>query len=254
MKFNNKNKLQLPLYIKLRIKTLNKFSATVFILLLSCGAALWFLASDSLNFHIKNQLTNIGSELTQQNVTVDDVTIRSYQGSGTITNLVIKNQSSNGILNIKYPALSFSSIDLFINRDSLKDEVIIIESITFHGLNALIHYKEMDSNLEKLLTRVHKNARLFKAKENSIEQNKQPISTPRLLTVSKVIIKPGILEITSDKGENVSFETSTKIELQNIGDKAGSTGEAIGVAILDKLLIELDIQADYLQNKVTNTL
>jgi len=233
---------------------LNKFSAIVFILLLSCGAALWFLASDSLNFHIKNQLNTIGSELTQQNVTVDDVTIRSYQGSGTITNLVINSQSANGLLNNRYPALRFASIDLVINRDSLKDEVIIIESITFHGLNAIIHYNETGSNLENLLARVHNNARLYTTKGNSTDQNKQSVLMPRLLTVSKVFVKPGVIELTNDLGENVSFETSTKIEWQNIGDKAGRTGEAIGVEILEKLLIELNNQTGNLQNKVTNTL
>ncbi len=233
---------------------MNKFAAIVFILLLSCGAALWFLASDSLNFHIKSQLKTIGSEVTQQKITVEDVSIRSYQGSGTITNLVINSQSSNDNLKIKNPALSFTSIDLVINRESLKDEVIIIESITFHGLTALIHYNEIGSNLNELLARVQKNSRLFKIKENNPEQLKQLVLTPRLLAVSKVIIKPGVLELISNIDEHVSSEISERIVLQNIGDKAGSTGEAVGLEIIEKLLIELNNQAVNIQNRVTKTL
>ena len=233
---------------------MNKFAPIAFVLLLSCGAALWFLASDSLNFHIKNQLEIIGSQLSQQEVNVESVSIRSYQGSGTITNLFISPHNSSDLTKTEKPTFSIASIDLVIDRESLKEEVIIIESITINGLNVSSHYNEDGSSLEKSLVIVQQNIDKLTTPEGSVELEQQGKVTPRLLTVSNVVVKQTVLQLINDGNEQVITQTFPKIELQNIGDKAGSKGETIGIELFEKLLIELNNRTSVIQNKATKML
>jgi len=238
----------------LRKKALNKFAPIVFILLLSCGAALWFLASDSLNFHIKNQLETIGSKLSQQNVSVKSVNIQSYQGSGTILNLLITPKLLTDDSTTDKPTLSVDSIDFTFDRESLKEEVIIIESITLHGLNVLFSNTEEGTTFEKLQVAVQRNIHNFMSLENDIEPEPKENKNLRLMKVSKVVVKAGTLRLISDKNQQVITNTSHEIELPNIGNVAGSRGETIGIELFEQLLKAINNQMRIIQsNKTAST-
>jgi hypothetical protein len=219
---------------------LNKFAPIAFILLLSCGIALWFLASDSLNVHIKNQLQTLVSKLSQQNVTVESVTMRSYQGSGTISNIIINKPDSSGLVNTESPTLSIGSIDLAINRESLKEDVIIIDSITIHGLLASYTDTENGTSLEQLLATVHKNIPQVTSKKtvNTEEINKQKIAQPHF-KVAKVIIKPGALQYIKDNNGQITTLPFPQIEWEITSTELGATGETVGIKIFEQLLVEL---------------
>jgi hypothetical protein len=229
---------------------LNKFAPLVFVLLLSCGAALWFLASDSLNVHIKNQFQVIGSELTQQNLSIENVSIHGYQGTGTITNLLITPSSSQYLLMNAKATLSITSIDLVINRESLKKEIVIVDSITINGLNASFSYNEDGTSLENLLKTVQQNIQQFTAKIDNIDHKQQLKIAPPLVKVSKIIIKEGILNLINDKDGQAITETLTKIEFDVVGGEFGNIGEKIGIEIFEKLLIAVNKQTSMLQSKM----
>jgi hypothetical protein len=233
---------------------LNKLAPIAFVLLLSCGAALWFLASDSLNFYIKNQLQTIGTELSQQNVHVESVAIHGYQAIGTITNLRITPSSLSNLSTTAKPTLSIASIDLVIDKESLSGEVIIIESITLHGLNASFHYNENSTSIEKLLASVQQNIQQFMSQEDNIDYVKQDKITARLIKVSKIVVNQGVLQLINTQNQQVISEILPKIELSNVGSEAGSKGETIGVELFEKLLIELNRQTSMIQSKLTKTL
>jgi len=225
---------------------LNKFAPIVFILLLSCGAALWFLASDSLNVHIKSQLQTLTSKLSQQNVTVENVKIRSYQGTGTINNIVINESNPDSLVNTETSTLSIDSIDLAINRESLKEEVIIIDSITIHGLTASYTDTKHGTSLDQLLATVQKNlpklADINNADIDKTNKEHQKIAPPHLEVV-KVVIQPGILQYISSNDGQITAQPITQIEWENISTESGESAEAIGVKIFEKLLIELNAQS-----------
>jgi hypothetical protein len=231
------------------IKSLNKFAPLVFVLLLSCGAALWFLASDSLNFHIKNQIQNIGTELSQQNVTVENVSILGYQGTGTISNLLISHAKPKDLLATDKSTLSITSIDLVIDHESLKKEVVIIESITIQGLNASFYYNENGTSLENLLKTVQENIDKLAVQEKNTEQEQQNKITPPLMKVSNVFIKEGTLHLINDKNKHVTTKFISEIELEFISDELGNKGENIGIELFKKLLIALNKQASMLKNQ-----
>ena len=228
---------------------MNKFAPLVFVLLLSCGAALWFLASDSLNFHIKNQIQNIGTQLSQQNVTVENVSILGYQGKGTISNLVINRDKPKDPLETNKPTLSITSIDLVIDHESLKKEIVIIESITLQGLNASFYYNENGTSLESLLKTVQENIDKLIAHEKSTEQKQQNQITPPLIKVSNVFIKTGTLHLINDENKQVTTKSFSEIELEFISDELGNKGENIGIELFKKLLIALNKQASMLKDK-----
>ena len=233
---------------------MNKFAPIVFLLLLSCGVALWFLASDSLNFHIKNQLQNIGSELTEQKLTVENVTILGYQGTGTITNLSINASDSTNLLTADKATLSIASIDLVMNHKSLKTELVIIESITINGLIASFHINNDGTTLDNLLKIVHKNISKLAIQASTTDQKEQlKISVP-LIKVSQIFIKQGTLNLINDKNKPIITKALSQIEFEIAGDEAGNKAETIGVEIFEKLLIELNKQTSMLQNELLVTM
>ncbi|NQZ21082.1 MAG: hypothetical protein HRT53_03415 [Colwellia sp.] len=223
---------------------MNKFAPIAFILLLSCGIALWFLASDSLNVHIKSQFQTLASKLSQQNVTVGNVTIRSYQGTGTITNVVINKLNSDGHVST---TLSIESIELAIDRESLKEEIIIIDSITINGLIASYNDTKNGTSLEQLLANVQKNLPLLASinKVNIEKPNKQnqKIAPPHI-KVTKVIIKPGVLQYISNNNGQITTEPFPQIEWENINTKLGVSGETVGIKIFEQLLLELTARSN----------
>jgi hypothetical protein len=233
---------------------LNKFAPLVFVLLLSCGAALWFLASDSLNFHIKHQLQNIGSELTEQKLTVENVTILGYQGTGTITNLSIPSSDSTNLLTTDKATLSIDSIELVMNQKSLKTDLVIIESITIHGLFASIQLSNDGTTLDNLLETVQKNINKLAVQTNPIDQKEQLKITPPLIKVSQIMIKQGTLNLINDNNEQIITKALSDIKIEMTDDEAGKRGETIGIEIFEKLLIELNKHTSALQNKVSETM
>ncbi|TWX59425.1 hypothetical protein [Colwellia hornerae] len=222
---------------------MNKFAAIIFVLLLSCGAALWFLASDSLNFHIKNQLQSIGSQLSQQKVTVENVTVHGYQGTGTITKFVISPTPLSNIATTKESTLSIAAINLVIDRDSLKEDIIIIESITIDGLSAFLHYNENGNSFKELLATVQKNIAQFTLKDNSIESPQQIKITPRFLKVTKITVNSAVLNLIGDKDAAIITKKLPSFALKSIDNEAGSPGETIGIKLFEELLIALNNQA-----------
>lgn len=217
---------------------MNKLAPIVFILLLSCGVALWFLASDSLNFHIKSQIQKLGSKLSEKQVSVDNVTIRSYQSSGIISNFIITSSASTNIS--KIPLLSIDSIDLVINRESLQEEIIVIDSLIISGLTASYSRLGSSTTLEQLLTTVKHNMQQLTNSDNTSSQDvQQPRLMPPNLKVTKVIVKSALLQQLDEKNKIISTDTLPKIEWLNISPEAGLSGEEIGIKIFEQLLIEL---------------
>ena len=228
---------------------MNKLAPLVFVLLLSCGAALWFLASDSLNFHIKNQLQNIGSELTEQKFTVENVTILGYQGKGTITNLSINPSHSTNPLTTDKDTLNIASIDLVMNHKSLKTEVVIIESIIINGLNASFHINNAGTSLDNLLETVQKNIQKRAIQKSTTDLKQQLKIAPPLIKVTQIVIKQGTLTLFNDNNEQVITKVLSQIVFEIAGKEAGNKGETIGIEIFEKLLIELNKQTSMLQSE-----
>ena len=227
---------------------MNKFAPIAFTLLLSCGVALWFLASDSLNFHIKSQLQTLGSELSQQSVRVENVTIHAYQSSGTISNLTINHSVTANASTTKPVILSIASIDLVINRKSLKKEVIIVDSLIIQGLTASYTRTAAGTSLKQLLSVVQGNVEKLISKKHKVNSNDQQLQqhkiTSPLLKVTKVIVKPGVLYEINAENKRIASQVLPQIEWENNDTNTGLSGEEIAIAIFERLLSELAVHSE----------
>ena len=59
-------------------------ASIIVVLLLLSGGALWFLAGGSLNEYVKSQIETVGTQVTEQAVTVKAVDIKLTSGAGSI--------------------------------------------------------------------------------------------------------------------------------------------------------------------------
>ena len=66
-------------------------ASIIVVLLLLSGGALWFLANGSLNEYIKSQIETVGTQVTEQAVTVKAVDIKLTSGAGSILGINLAN-------------------------------------------------------------------------------------------------------------------------------------------------------------------
>jgi hypothetical protein len=142
--------------------------------------------------------------------------------------------------------LSIAAIHLVVDRDSLKEDIILIESITIDGLSASIYYSEDGGSFKQLLSTVQKNIAQFTLKDPSVENQQQVTTTPRLLKVAKITVNSAILNLISHKDAPIITKILPRFEVDSIDKETGSTGETIGIELFEKLLIILNNQATML--------
>ena len=90
-------------------------ASIIVVLLLLSGGALWFLAGGSLNDYIKNQIETIGTQVTEQPVTVKAVDIKLTSGSGSILGINLANPKTYS----QPSAFSLGEMTLDINLERL---------------------------------------------------------------------------------------------------------------------------------------
>ena len=131
---------------------MNKLAPVIFLLLMLCGAALWFLANGSLNLYIKSQIESIGQQLTKQSVLVKTVDLKPAEAKGYITGLTINNPEQFNQNDIYTPAIEVASIEFNIALNNQGSTVYVIDSIIINGLIATMITLNDQSNIETLLT------------------------------------------------------------------------------------------------------
>jgi uncharacterized protein involved in outer membrane biogenesis len=232
----------------------NKLVSLLIITLIVCGGALWFLANGSLNDYIKQQIINVGSDLTAQTVSVENVDIRLSEGAGTINNVKITNPS-----NYSYPYLfSLETITLDINLKSLTDDPIIIDALIIKNPQSFVEITQNgSSNIKDVLDAINKNTpESTKADDTS---NKKEQTEPNI-RINKLILAGTQLALDLSKLGNKAHQlTLPDIQLTNIGGKSGLPASQLGAEITKKALAAIWKQAKKaqkkkLQAKLTDTL
>lgn len=205
---------------------MNKLVPVLFIILLACGTALWFLASGSLNELIKNQIESVGHNITEQTVTVANVDIRLTEGAGTINGFNLSNPSNYTYKNL----FSLNSITLDINLKSLTEDPIVIDAIIIKNPQAFVELtKDGQSNIKDIINAIEKNT----VKQATDTENK---SEPNI-RVSKLILASTNLTIDLSKLGNKEHRLSLPdIELTNIGKTSGLPASELGIEITKQIL------------------
>lgn len=225
------------------------------VILLACGGALWFLASGSLNEYIKVQIETIGKQITEQEVTVNNVDIQLTKGAGSILGLSLANPQE-----YTYPhAFTLGEITLDINIESLTKEPIIIDAIVIKDPKAFVQFTSSgDSNIKDLLDTIQKN--IPNANDAQAEESETTAKTEPKLTVSKVILAGTALTVDlSALGNKEHSAELQDIVLTNIGGKNGLPASELGGVIIKEALSKIwsetkNTQKEQLKKQATDKL
>ena len=210
-----------------------KFLASiVVVILLICGGALWFLANGSVNTFVKEQMETVGTELTDQKVTVNTVDIKLLEGAGSILGVNIANPK-----NYTAPhAFSLGEVTLDINIESLTKEPIVIDAIVIKDPKAFVQFtKEGKANLKDILDAI--NANLPKDGAEKPQQGDAPKAPLPKLSISKVVLAGTALTVDlSALGNKEHQATLPDIILTDIGGKEGLPADQLGGAVMKEAL------------------
>ena len=210
---------------------MKKLAIIIALLMVICGGALWFLASNSINEFVKQQIESQGIQLTNQAVTVESVNISLAKGAGEISHLVLNNPDG-------YKESYWFNIDkiaLDIDTSQLK-EPYTIEAIELIAPKAYIELKQNgESNIQQIYDAIKNNLPKSSGPAEPQSNKKDP-----LIRVEKLIIKD--VNLTMDLtaiGNKVHSETLPTIDLGNIGGIEGVPASQLGGEIGKKLASSL---------------
>lgn len=206
-------------------------SSIIVVILLLCGGALWFLAGGSLNEYVKTKIESVGQQVTEQNVTVNQVDIQLTKGAGSIFGLNLPNPSQ-----YNYPsAFSLGEITLDINIESLIEEPIVLDAIVIKKPEAFVEFtKAGNANIKELIDTIEKNLPKSQATETP---NTKP--EPKI-AIRKVILAGTALSMDlSALGNKEHQATLPDITLTNIGGEQGLPASQLGSVIVKEALSEI---------------
>jgi len=236
------------------MKIVKILATIVIVILLLCGGALWFLAGSSLNEYVKQQIETIGTQVTEQSVTVQAVDIKLSQGAGSILGVNLANPT-------KYQqkkAFSLGEITLDINLESLTKSPIIIDALIIKNPKVFAELTSAgSSNFQDIIKAIEKNT-AENGTKSSTEDAKNGQET--MLAVKRIILEGTELTVDlSALGNKAHTVTIPSIHLRSIGGKDGLPASQLGAAIVKQALTELwqqtkKIQKDKLVDKAKQSL
>jgi uncharacterized protein involved in outer membrane biogenesis len=217
-------------------------ASIVVVLLLLSGGALWFLANGSLNDYIKNQIETVGTQVTEQTVTVKAVDIKLTSGAGSILGINLANPKTYSQPN----AFSLGEMTLDINLESLTSSPIIIDAIVIKSPEAFVQFTQTGgSNIQDILDAIERNAPKGDTNTADTEQGTEP-----KVKVSKIVLAGTALTLDlSAFGNKEHSATLPDITLNNIGGDAGLPASQLGSEIVKQALSKIWQQAKATQKK-----
>lgn len=215
---------------------MKKFVLFTAFLLIIAGGAFLFLSGDAVNALIKKQIEQVGTEVTEQSVTVKQVDMKLLKGAGTIKGLVLANPS-------KYSApsaFSLNEITLDINLKSLTSDLIVIDQITIDKPEAVVEFLENGgANVKDILDSIKKNT----SSGEKIEQPENGKPEP-IIRVNKFLLSGVALTVDLTKLGNKAHQVVlSDINLTNIGGDSGMPASKLGAELVKQALSSIWTQA-----------
>ncbi len=218
-------------------------ASIIVVLLLLSGGALWFLAGGSLNEYVKSQIETVGTQVTEQAVTVKAVDIKLTSGAGSILGINLANPKTYSQPN----AFSLGEMTLDINLESLTSSPIIIDAIVIKSPQAFVQFTETGgSNIQDILAAIERNT---PKTDTSVEEPASSAKEPKI-KVSKIILAGTALTIDlSAFGNKEHSATLPDITLNNVGGDEGLPASQLGSEIVKQALSNIWKQAKATQKK-----
>lgn len=212
-------------------------ASIIVVLLLIAGGASWFLASGSLNDFIKEQIEKVGTQITEQTVTVKAVDIKITTGAGSVLGINIANPKKYNQPSV----FSLGEATLDIDLESLTSSPIIIDAIIIKSPEAFVEMtKSGGSNIKDILDAIERNA---PKSDGQKEETASTAEEPKI-KVSKIVLAGTALSLDlSAFGNKNHTATLPDITLTNIGGNAGLPASELGSVIIKEALSNIWKQA-----------
>jgi uncharacterized protein involved in outer membrane biogenesis len=220
-------------------------ASIIVVLLLLSGGALWFLAGGSLNEYVKRQIETVGTQVTEQAVTVKAVDIKLTSGAGSILGINLANPKT-----YKQPnAFSLGEMTLDINLESLTSSPIIIDAIVIKSPKAFVEMTQTGgSNIQDILDAIERN--VPKGEKAATTETPDSTAEEPKIKVSKIVLAGTALSVDlSAFGNKEHTATLSDIILNNIGGDSGLPASQLGSEIVKQALSKIWQQAKETQKK-----
>lgn len=197
----------------------------------------------SLDYLVRSGIESTGTEMMQTQVTVENVSISPFSGSGTIEGLRVKNPEG---FESDY-AIVLESISMSLDVGSLLSDTLIVNRVEINQPMLSVVQKLPENNLKMLL--------------NNLDESmgKETASSTGMI-IEHLIVKNGQVSVTPNiGGERSAMVKMGDIELKNVG-KQGSSSTAkvvreVASKIINKALSSaLSGQLEGLKNKAKDAL
>lgn len=160
---------------------------------------------------VSSNIEQIGSEMTGTPVTVDNVSISPFSGSGTIRGFRVANP--NGYA--KDYAVEIEDFSIELEPFSLFSNEIVVNQITISGASVYVEQKLPENNIREIMDHI-----------NSLPEGE---ATDAQLVIEHFLLENGTADLFTEVGgdRSASVEIS-RIELNDIGRATGDqTAEAV---------------------------
>ena len=192
------------------------------------AAAVYFFGSSALNKGIKAGVESYGPQVTQTPVTLGKANLSVFNGSGTLTNLLVGNPEGFKSGNI----FALGEIDLKVDTSTIFSDKIVIDHIIIQRPEISYEQSLRGSNVKKLM----ENIEAFTGPKDTTEA--EPDAGPkkqvviRKLLIEDATVYAGAMGI----GQTVSIP---RIEMENIGED----GEQMTLAEVVELVLSKVVQS-----------
>lgn len=192
------------------------------------GATIALLLTN-INWIVRNAIEHYGSRATGTRVQVAAVNIRLARGSGALEGLTVANPKGFS----PSPALALGSVSVRIDARSVASDVVIIDEIRV--IRPQIVY-EMDDSRRSNIDELRKHMGPTKATAAKPPDAGKPA---KRLRIRKLVIESGSVDVrVAVAGGRPRTLTLRKMELQDIGGRAGAAPEEAARQIIGAVLNE----------------
>lgn len=203
----------------------------------------FLILSYSLDNLVKSEIESTGTEMMQTSVTVENVSISPFSGTGTIQGLRVKNPEG---FESEY-AIVIGSLDIAIDIGTLLSDTLLINEILIGEPALSVIQKVPENNLKMLMN-------------NMDEAMAAESSSSSAMIIEHLRVENGQVTVTPNIGGERS--ASVKMEsfvLENVGKEGSSSTKQVVRQITAKLVDEaisaaLSGQIDGLKDKAKDAL
>jgi hypothetical protein len=212
--------------------------------LAAIAAILAYFLLSNLDDIIKRVIEDVGSHVTQTEVTLDSAHIDLKTGRGSLSGLTIANPPGAGYKSAY--AFQLDNIVLGVDLESLSGPVIVLTEVTVDGARLVTEQRGDKTNLTELLANIEAASNKTGAGPDQ-PQAEAAASDERLMLEKFDFINTSALIITEQLGEKAL--QLPDIHVNNIGDKeTGLTPEQMTHELLRSVIRKVSRAArDYLR-------